>query len=314
VVRAYGALAVVDGPDDDNRVLLPRTQVGSQPQHLLLTLIGDYFCDSDAYIPSAALVSLLEEFGVTSVGSRAALSRLSRRGLLSSAKSGRNTSYRLTTTAAAVLREGTAHVLAFGATDRPWSGTWTIVTFSVPEDQRRSRPVLRSRLRWLGFAPLYDGVWISPHPPTDRLEAVLERLGITASTVVVGTIRERDGASTPLSAWDLDDLRGVYTDFIGEFSDVRGRAARGTVGAAEGLVARTAIMDRWRTMSDLDPDLPAQLLPEDWPRKHARSLFVDVYDGLGELAEMRVRQILSGYSPALTGIVARRHTKDVVTH
>jgi phenylacetic acid degradation operon negative regulatory protein len=301
------------GVDDDPSVQLPRTQAGSQPQHLLLTLLGDYFLDSSEYIPSASLVSLLEEFGITSAGSRAALSRLSRRGLLASSKTGRNTYYRLTPRAAEFLQEGAQHILSFGAAERPWSGSWTIVAFSVPEEQRQSRPVLRTRLRWLGYAPLYDGLWISPHPPTDDIATVLDELQTPASTVFVGEVRDRVGANPPLSAWDLDELRRVYTDFVQEFTELRLRVRNGDVGAAEGLVARTTIMDRWRNMPNLDPELPIALLPKDWPRDEARALFVDVYDGLGSLAEMRVRQILAEFSAPLSAIAAH-HTTELLRH
>jgi phenylacetic acid degradation operon negative regulatory protein len=63
-------------------VALPRMQAGGSPQHLLLTLLGDYWYGQRAALPSAALVSLLGEFGITEVSARAALSRLARRGLL----------------------------------------------------------------------------------------------------------------------------------------------------------------------------------------------------------------------------------------
>ncbi|MGH8996438.1 MAG: PaaX family transcriptional regulator [Acidimicrobiales bacterium] len=303
-----GAMAaLVD--DAASGLHLPRTQAGSQPQHLLLTLLGDYFLDAADHIPSASLVSLLQEFGITSAGSRAALSRLSRRGLLSNAKTGRHTSYRLTEQAAAVLREASIHILRFGAVERAWSGRWTVVAFSVPEPERQSRPALRARLRWLGYAPLYDGVWISPHPPTDEVDRVLRELEIRASTVFVGEILERTGGSPPLSAWDLDQLRGVYTDFIAEFGLLRDRVSAGAVGAAEGLVARTTIMDRWRHMPNLDPELPNALLPGDWPRPAARRVFVDIYDGLGALAELRVRQILADF-PGPAAPLASHHTSE----
>jgi phenylacetic acid degradation operon negative regulatory protein len=291
--------AALSNGSADSEVQLPRPQAGSQPQHLLLTLLGDYFLDSSDYIPSAGLVGLLEEFGITSAGSRAALSRLSRRGLLASSKSGRHTFYRLTPRAAAVLREGSQHILGFGGARHAWDGNWTVVAFSVPEDQRQARPILRTRLRWLGFAPLYDGLWISPHTPSEELDAVLDELEIEASTVFVGRILDRAGRYSPLAAWNVEELRRTYADFIEEFTDLRHRVRRGAVGAAEGLVARTTIMDRWRNMPNLDPELPAELLPADWPRDEARALFVDVYDGLAVLAEMRVSQILAEFDASV---------------
>ena len=49
----------------------------------------------------------------------------------------------------------------------------------------------------------------------------------------------------------------------------------------------------------LDPDLPAELLPGGWPRADARELFIGCYDLLGPLAALRVRQIITRYSPEL---------------
>ena len=57
----------------------------------------------------------------------------------------------------------------------------------------------------------------------------------------------------------------------------------------------------------LDPELPDRLLPPAWPRRLARRIFAEVYNGLGSLAEVRVRQVGSRYAPGLTGFV-RHHT------
>lgn len=80
---------------------VPPGQGGFVPQRLLITLLGDYWYDHGEHIPSAALVQLLAEFGVSDAGSRAALSRLARRGLLVSSKSGRRTFYGLSERAGA---------------------------------------------------------------------------------------------------------------------------------------------------------------------------------------------------------------------
>ena len=53
------------------------------------------------------------------------------------------------------------------------------------------------------------------------------------------------------------------------------------------------------TFPGLDPDLPAELLPGGWPRASARELFIACYDLLGPLAALRVRQIITRYSPEL---------------
>lgn len=300
---------VSDGPDDASD--LPRQQSGSHPQRLLLTLLGDYWYGKDEHIPSAALVRLLGEFVVSTGGARAALSRLARRNLLESSKSGRHTYYGLTDRASAVLREGGRRILRFGTYEAPWDGNWAIVVFSVPEAHRHTRHALRTRLRWLGFAPLYDGVWVSPHGSVDAAIALLQELAVQTSTVVIGrTVPSGTPASNPVHAWDLEKLRAQYQNFIDDYFPLLERVSSGEVGAAEGLFTRTRVMDTWRHFPNLDPELPAELLPQGWPRHEARKTFAAIYDGLGPLAELRVRQILAEHSPQLARLVSHHTTAD----
>lgn len=295
------------GPASD-RVHLPRMQAGAQPQHLLITLLGDYWYGRREHLPSAALVRLLAEFGVTPVGARAALSRLARRGLLESSRVGRRTYYGLTERAAAVIADGARRIYSFGTSSRSWSGQWTVAAFSIPEEQRDVRHALRSRLRWLGFAPLYDGVWVTAGDEAAGATAVLKELEIAVATVMTAVVAPGSPLSGhPLGAWDLGGLRQRYLDFAGKYEPLLQRVGAGEVGASEALVARTAVMNEWRNFPNLDPDLPPELLPQTWPRAEARRVFVEVYNGLGPLAQVRVRQVLSELSPDLAGL-ARFHT------
>ncbi len=132
--------------------------VAQRPPRLLLTLLGDYWWRRTESLPSAALVALLAEFGVSDSAARAALSRLTRNQLLVTSKSGRRTVVRLSARAAEILDEGGRHIFSFGRTVEPWDGMWSLVAFSIPEHNRAARDALRKQLRWLGFAPLYDGL------------------------------------------------------------------------------------------------------------------------------------------------------------
>jgi phenylacetic acid degradation operon negative regulatory protein len=287
-------------------------QAGAQPQHLLITLLGDYWYGRREHLPSAALVRLLAEFGVTPVGARAALSRLARRRLLESSKVGRRTYYGLTERAAAVIADGTRRIFSFGTGSRSWSGQWTVAAFSIPEEQRDLRHALRSRLRWLGFAPLYDGVWVTAGDGTAAATAALRELEIGVATVMTAVVAPGSPLSgDPLGAWDLGVLRRRYVEFEGKYEPLLERIGAAKVGASEALVARTAVMNEWRNFPNLDPDLPRELLPRPWPRAEARRIFAEVYNGLGPLALVRVRQVLSELSPDLADL-ARFHTTSFV--
>ena len=279
-----------------------------RPPRLLLTLLGDYWWQRTEPLPSAAIVALLAEFGVSDSAARAALSRLTRTGLLVTSKTGRRTFSRLSSRAAAILDDGARRIFSFGAANQPWDGMWSLVAFSIPEDNRAARDALRKQLRWRGFAPLYDGLWVSPRDHAAEVIGYLRDLDITTGTAFraasVPADCEIPARAIPARAWDLDGLRQRYERFTAFAGQLRDAAAAGLVPPTDALIARTRVMDEWRAFPGLDPDLPAELLPGGWPRSAARELFIGCYDLLGPLAALRVRQIITRYSPELAGRAA----------
>ena len=282
---------------------LPRSQIGTTPQHLLMTLLGDYWFEREEHLPSAALVDLLAEFGISEPSARAALNRLAKRGLLVSSKQGRNTYYGVSPRALELLRETLKRLVAVGIREPgPWDGAWTIVAFSVPEARRDVRHSIRSTLRWLGFAALYDGLWCSPWLEQDAALAMLSDLGVHSATVMRARIDPRSAVQAG-SAWDLELLKREYLDFDAEFSPLLDNVRRGTLTASEALVARTKVMDSWRRFLEVEPYLPVDLLPDDWPRAHMRELFLELYDNLAPVAKARCRQVVAKHSPELATMV-----------
>ncbi|NUS05348.1 MAG: PaaX family transcriptional regulator [Nonomuraea sp.] len=287
---------------------LPRARQGAEPQRLLTTLLGDYWFWRQEHIPSAALVRLLAEFGITETSARAALRRLASRGLLTSSRHGRTTAYGLPPRAYEVIEAHMRRLQSFGAVTPGWDGEWTVVTFSVPEDQRDTRRALRDGLRLLHFGMVFDAVWVSPHDRTDDVVQLVRRLGVRGAAV----FRAREVAGDDLDpvldrAFDLAALRQRYARFIDGHRPVAERLARSSPSPAEALRLRTAIMTDWRVFPTLDPDLPAGLLPAGWPREEARRLCVRIYDSLGDPAARRFREILAEFDPGLAGLAAH-HT------
>jgi phenylacetic acid degradation operon negative regulatory protein len=294
----------------DDALDAPAGGVAQRPPRLLLTLLGDYWWRQTEPLPSAALVALLAEFGVSDSAARAALSRLTRNRLLVTSKSGRRTFVRLSERAARILDEGARRIFSFGGTTRPWDGAWSIVAFSIPEHNRSARDALRKQLRWLGFAPLYDGVWVSPRDHATEVVQRLTELGIATATAFRATTApgiSQEGL--PQRAWDLENLHAKYDHFIASAAALRDQILAGQVSPVAALVARTRVMDEWRAFPGLDPDLPNELLPAAWPRGAARELFITTYDLLGPLAAQRVRQIIARYAPGLS-TAAAYHSSD----
>lgn len=291
---------------------LPRAQSGAEPQLLLTSLLGDFWYWRDEHIPSAALVELLAEFGITPDGARAAMRRLAARGLLTVARSGRTTGYGIPARTSEVIVERTHRMLTFGATAPDWDGRWTVVAFSVPEHARDVRGALRARLRVLRFAALYDGVWVSPHDRADQATAALAELGVTSATVLRATEPpDGCGVTGPRAAFDLEPLAKEYQAFVERYQPLLAGVEAGRVGPADALRLRTELRVDWRRFPETDPDLPAALLPTGWPRPAAQRVFVQIYDRLGPLAELRFRQLLGTIAPELAELAGHHDSATV---
>lgn len=285
----------------------PRAQNGPNPQHLLATILGEYLDSPEADLPSAAVVAVLAEFGISEPSARAALSRLTRRGLLAARRSRRPAVYHLTPAAIARHRARMHRFLAFGAQPPTWSGDWTVVTFSLPgpgQDQRTRqarRHDVRKSLGSLGFVRLYDSVWVKPGRDVSTASLAMGEILGDASpgrwSVMCAQFADEAGPHGPTAAYDLDGLAEAYVAFTDRYAPLRAAVRGRTIDAAGALIARTSIMDSWRTFADTDPDLPEHLLPRPWPRAAARELFLEIHAALGPLAEARLVEITRVHWP-----------------
>ena len=292
----------------------PRRSAGGSPQGMAVTLLADYGLRTRVWIPSAAVVDLLGEFGITAGNARAAISRLTRRGMLESLRQGRRTSHRIAPGAASALAVGGQAVAGFAAAAEAWDGYWTVVVFSLPTAGDAPRRALRQQLRWLGFAPLYDGLWISPRSLPGSTVPLFVDLPPGAVTVFRAQHLTVDGSTDrdPLTAWDLVEIRQRYEAFIDRWSPFLPRIRSGDVGGIEALYLRTEVMDAYRHFLSLDPQIPDRLMPHDWPRGRARDVFAAVYDELLDPALAHVTEIVVRHAGTSAPVVQGHTVADLL--
>jgi phenylacetic acid degradation operon negative regulatory protein len=270
----------------------------TSPTRQVLTIFGDYWSHVDEPMPSGALVRALTDLGMKEAAARATLARMARIGLLAVEREGRRTTHQLTARAQEIVDEESAWLESFGRIQYEWDGLWSVLAFSIPESQRAARHLSRSRLRWLGYAPLYDGVWISPLDSAERAMAELQEVGVDRVT----SMRARLDTSLPggpQSAWDLAAIAAEYRDFADA-------APSPDASGAEALSARSRLMLAWQEFRTIDVGLPAELLPPEWPLRSTRRMFVERYDALGPAAEERMRAHIAEISDGLSGLVTSR--------
>jgi phenylacetic acid degradation operon negative regulatory protein len=238
-----------------------------------LTVLGEYVLPRPDGIWQETLVSALVSLGYSHQAARQALARSTRDGWLSAERRGRRARMTLADRTAEFLRTGAARIYSFG---QPWvwDGRWLLVVLRVPEESRAVRHQLRSRLAWAGLGSLGGGVWLTPHVEreSELAAAINDEAAAEARSFVARYGSMGDPQQLIAEAWDLDQVRSRYTAFIDDFSRVR------AVTPEACFRQQTLLVHAWRKFPFLDPDLPAALLPAQWPRDRAHELFVSRHE------------------------------------
>lgn len=286
--------------ETDTTIDMPRSQTGPNPQHLALTLIGDYWGGIEAFLPTAVYLELLAEFGISATSGRAALARLVKRGVLVSRRVGRETHFSASPQVIAHGIQNRSVILTFGARPGSPSGReelWTVV--SLTGGDAAARADARRVLAENGLVPLADGTWLGVERSSGAVAERLEQVSGVGATVFVGRIRSQtEGAlAETLAGSRLAEVRDEYLRFIDAFEPTRRRLETEEITGSAALVLRTRMMDAWRTVVHHDPGLPEAVLPPDWPLAHARRIAAELYNGLGPAAEEYCRQVVAKHAP-----------------
>lgn len=274
------------------------------PVRQVLTIFGDYWWKVAEPLPTGAIVTALTDLGLKEAAARATLTRMVRGDLLVADRVGRRTTHRLSPHAEEIVDEEGVWLETFGLVEPRWDGLWTVLAFSIPEAERSSRHLARSRLRWLGFAPLYDGVWLSPRDRASEAMAHLRDLGVRDVTVMRATL-ETSIAGGPQSAWALSEVAGEYRRFAAEID-----AAPVPADPVAAFRERMRVMLGWQAFRVRDTGMPAELVPADWPRVPTRRAWARRYDELAAAAEARMRALVSEIDPGAAALVSRRRMAE----
>lgn len=257
------------------------------PRSLIVTYYGAYgrgSADRPAGpVPIAALIRLLGAVGVDPPSVRSAVSRLKRRGLLIADRTAAGAAgYSLSDDARQLLDDGDLRIYPRPAGETARGG-WLLAVFSVPEQERHKRHLLRSRLSRLGFGTAAPGVWIAPDHLYEETRHTLERLGLSS---YVDLFRGDHAGFTPTAEavrrwWDLPELAALHRAFLTAHEPVlthwTGRVEPGPEAAYRDYLLA---LDSWRHLPYADPGLPPALLPDDWPGARAAEVFTALHNRL----------------------------------
>lgn len=269
-------------------------------QDAILTLYGDYLLKRGGEIGIGSLIKLLSNLGLSQQAVRSAVSRMCRAGLLKVRRVGRKSYYSLAEDGHQLLTKGAKRI--FERKNSHWDGSWNIVTYSIPEQRRQARDRLRLELNWMGYGALTEATWISPYDLTKEVEELGERLQIRDCIQIFQA--RNQGLTDPKRmvslGWDLSRIHQKYASFSQKYqpkldNHLRRRRAGETIEPSECFVERFGLIHEYRKLPFFDPDLPAELLPEDWLRPRAAALFRGYHDLLADKANKYFDSVFNEY-------------------
>jgi phenylacetic acid degradation operon negative regulatory protein len=229
---------------------------GLRTQTLLFTFIGHHVMPSVGRTPvgTKTFLTLLERLGVSI-----------NRGFLERTQIGRNAWYSMTDELETLLTEGGQRLFTPPVRDIP-PDSWTLLSFSIPEAQRRNRYSLRAALGWNGFGALRDGLWVAPGEVD--VAPLVERLGLEGhvDAFVARSVAPTDAAEIVRRAWQVDEVAERYREFTRRWLE-------GGPDETTSLARQTLLLTEWQQMLVADPQLAVGHLPDEWPAMAAFELF-----------------------------------------
>lgn len=246
---------------------------------LIVTLLGDSIAPRTGRLWLGELIGLLRSFHMNERLVRTSIFRLAEEGWLEAQRHGRKSRYVLT--ASGLERIENAHRRIYDPPPQRWDGLWTVVILSRAGIDADRRAELRRELEWEGFGTLAPGIGV--HPCADRaaLIAVLDRLHLRESAIVLEACDLKVVAAMPANAliaecWNLEELAAVYQSFLTRFLPVV-PMIQNEIEPQAAFVLQSLLIHAFRRIVLHDPRLPAELLPENWPGHAAYDLCRNIY-------------------------------------
>jgi len=248
---------------------------------LIITVWGDAIAPHGGAVMLAGLIELLAPFGINERLVRTSVFRLAREGWLAAKPVGRESLYRLTREGARRFEQ--AYRRIYDAPVDRWDESWEIVIADrLSADERRA---LQQELGWEGFGTLAPDVYVRPARAGSTVARIVAALGLSGKIAVVrgfddATLGGETLASAVPCAWDLVGVAADYRRFIARVGGVIQRFRSSDDDAhdpPQSFIVRTLLIHEFRRVLLRDPQLPASLLPLDWPGSAAYTLCRDFY-------------------------------------
>lgn len=239
-------------------------------------------------LPGSWFVEALAPLGVGEPAIRQTLYRMEKSGALEARRAGRVKLYSPSAPTRAVMEAGRARIVGDHEVD--WDGRWSVVHFRFPADESQLRDRLREVLMVEGFGALHPGLYLHPRDRVARVAGAAREAGVEDRLLIVRGERRFGGDDRRLvhDLWDLAGIAARYRAFLDRFEDVEPAA----LSDLEAFTVRFAAVFEFFRITWDDPELPPELLADDWPGADARDRAAELYRSLDGPAVRHADEVL----------------------
>lgn len=263
---------------------------------LIITVYGDSIAPHGGTVWLGSFIRLVEALGLNARMVRTSVFRLSKEQWLMSRQIGRRSFYSLTP--AGQRRFEHAYRRIYFEPQAQWNGTWLLVVMTGSKLPSSQREAIRRELMWEGFGAMAPGVFAHPSADQQTLTEILHSAGAADRVAVMqGAALAGTGLDSlrhmVQECWNLGRIAERYQQFVAAFTPVlQSLREGGSLDPQQCFVLRTLLIHEFRRVQLRDPQLPARLLPDDWPGATARSLCRELYLLTAEQAERHLQDVL----------------------
>lgn len=289
---------------------------------LISTIFGDSVLHRGGNISLASLIQLLELFGFNDRAVRTSVFRLVKNDWLCSDKIGRTSFYRITDSSRSTYLQAEQRI--YNDQMKEWDHYWDLILMSSLDTENKA--LLKKELEWLGFANISTNLMAYPGCNRIELQRLLVDLNMSEQVVVfkAETLQLFNNSVDTIGRmlrtnWPIDELRQRYLQFLDIFREIGVLLMQENeqLEPVQAFQIRTLLIHYYRRILLKDPALPLELLPTDWPAISARTLSMNIYKKVFELADeyfLSVAATAEGPMPNATAHYWRRFGGLVATN
>ncbi len=222
------------------------------------------------------LLPMLAELNINAGQARTAITRLHKEGWVRKIDSAPRGHYRLQSDTLAEFDRVTAYLNPGHSI--PWEGVWWHVVLNSPRLTDSERKQGRKQLRFLGFGHLEPWVMIHPRSNLEAIKRRLDKAGILEKIIVFRSRIELGDSTEQMrelveNCWNLNQVVNGYKEFIETYEPIL-NALEDTIRPSprECFIIRIICSDDIRYTSIEDPDIPAELMPNNEIKQRARDI------------------------------------------